>query len=451
MTYMPPFPIIQQPSIPMDPLKAARLREQALLKIKQTPVAGGKGDFGAPQEVAEGGKRDFQDLTEIEGVGPNAGVMPPLPTEDDAPAPAAAPKQPADTSEEEGGPTDLTRLGDKAATPVAAAADPIEQALGGDPTERRSGSFWDNPASSDALIAFGAAMLRAPNFNTGLADGAEAVTKALEPYKGPTQAEIQRAVMNAKLKRYASGVDVPDATKISLTGAETGYDANGQTWHSFIDSSKGRRVFQGENGEILDHAPPGYTPRQDDQKGDEAKLIAKSNMSAQQSALQASQRIGDLERLVSIYDSSGAGPGLVNELNRMFVTAYGKDWGDTKISSLNEFEQLVTRGQLLEAQGQRGLGQLTEGERALIAQAWPTIATDKRAFLQVVNTLKAAKQREIETFRRWKAEKKGRGNFNDFYMDEINRLNDEARAKTKPPPASTDAPTAEEDPDAKYY
>ena len=386
-TFSPPFPIVQQPSIPMDPLKAARLREQALLKIQQTSNAAGKSDFANQPS----GNPEVNNLVNV-GVGdPNAGVMPPLPAQDVSEPPGGVSAEPANATEETGkGPTDLTKLGDTAATPVAATADPLLKEMGVDDKTAGKGSFWNNPAASDSLIAFGAAMLRAPNFNTGLANGAEAVTKALDPYKMPTQAEIARATLSARLKRYAEG---------GGKGSHKGYSAsqiflgpNNEVVTGAMDGNTGNYVFRDSKGNVLPELPAGFVPRQDSGAGKAADMSVKNLEEAVGVAADVPGTLADIDALQHDFASAGGGAGIINQGKMWLNNIVGRDvFGN--LGSQQTFELVKRRIELAMGQTQRGLGQLTEGERQIIRDALPSLNNDPRAFWRVTQMLKAKAER----------------------------------------------------------
>ncbi len=71
--------------------------------------------------------------------------------------------------------------------------------------ERGPYSFLDNPGASDALVAFGAAMLKAPDFNTGLGDAALAVNRVARENRPIGEAEYARAKQLAMLDAIKRG------------------------------------------------------------------------------------------------------------------------------------------------------------------------------------------------------------------------------------------------------
>jgi hypothetical protein len=385
-----PFPIVQQPSLPLDPLQAARLREQALLKIKQTSV-GMKGDKldpplspGASQDVA-GIIAPTQDAAP--NAGPRAGLMPPLPAQDVSEPPGGVTAEPANATEDQKGPTDLTHLGDTSATPVAAAADPLLKDLTGETPTKGTGSFWNNPAASDSLIAFGAAMLRAPNFNTGLANGAEAVTKALDPYKMPTQAEIARATIKARLTAASQGV-----SHKGYTSSQVYLGPNNEVVTGAMNGNTGEYVFRDSTGKVLPGLPAGFVPRQDSGAGKAADASVKNLEEAVGVAADVPGTLADIDALQHDFAAAGGGAGIITQGKQWLNNIVGRDvFGN--LGSQQTFNLVRAKLELAMGQTQRGLGQLTEGEREIIRSALPTLNQDPRAFWRITQMLKAKAER----------------------------------------------------------
>jgi hypothetical protein len=465
-----PFPIVQQPSISQDPLKAALMRQQALLKIQQASNSAGKGNFnGLSDEALSPSAKEIGGLVSPTSgapeYGPRAGIMPPLPSQDVSEPPGGVSAEPANATEEDPGPTDIRPKPDSTATtPVAAAADPLEKELGGDPTDKPSGTFWDNPASSEALIAFGSAMLRAPNFNTGLANGAEAVSKALEPYKMPSRAEVARLTMAAKLKRYASGEDTPTA-KNGFMGAESGYDAQGRHWDRIFDEAKRRFVYQGPGGVIQDHQPDGYERAPDSGTARQSKADVDALDAARTAAENAPMQIGRLDAMDREFSKAGGGAGYFAAGLRGVAGMLGMDVPGVNLGSKDAMEAFKNQIITDLRKGERGLGQFTEGEQKVLIDQIGSLGTDKRAFHTLVGLMKFKHQTDAqimdaynnsgstENYKKfayqWKREHK--------YQEQFTELATKNKSfeEDKKPPAPSAAPGAPQvdpnDPDRQYY
>lgn len=319
-------------------------------------------------------------------------------------------------------------------TPVAAATGVFDPATS---TVRKEGnlkSFFDNPASTDALLAFGAAMLQAPNFSSGLGAGAEAVRKSIAPrFNELPLARRQEMEINAqndlarlraveKLKAQYQATSEP-----SFQGAQDYYDQNGKLWRGIFRN--GVPIYFDENGQP--GKPEGLERATDSMKGPTSRAFAKDNMDAAKSVTTARDRIGEIDRMISLYPESGAGAGLWAQAGRYFAEAAGMDVGKIKVSNMQELSQLVENSGLLQAQSQRGLGQLTEGERVMIRASLPGMGTNRETFMRVMNTLKAAKEREVQMYSDWQQEG-GLGSFRNYYLRRMKAL-DEQTPKAETP------------------
>ncbi len=362
--------------------------------------------------LSEGDKPPPQPLgTEDQNViNPDEG-LPQAPKQQEASLPADTQIQPASDS----GPT---------STPAAAVFDASTGSLAGEAKR-----FFDNPASTDALLAFGGAMLTAPSFNQGLGQAAIAVGKALDPYKMPSDAELARANLKQKqaleLIREKGKYDVQATPRDTVGGYQDFYDENNKHWsRSFIN---GKPVFTDDSGNV--GSPQGAVRSSDSQVAANSRVFSKDNMEQVKGIESGQQRRQQIDQAIAEYDHSGAGPGVLNSLTRMVVDATGMDFNGVKVTNYQELTQLLQRSNLLEAQGQRGLGQLTEGERELIAKAWPQMSTNREAFMNVMNTLKASIDRREAMYSEWTNETGGNGSFRAYYVRRMKELNDADKAK----------------------
>jgi hypothetical protein len=459
MTYQPPFPIVQQPSIPMNPVQAAVQRQRALASMQATqdPI---------PMTPGAPGKENFRGMSDDQLTGPNAGIMPPLqPPQEVADTSSVAPvqDQPAEGEAKPDGPTDLTRLGDTAATPVAAAANPLEADVGQEIDTKPKGSFFDNPAASDSLIAFGAAMLQAPNFNIGLAKGAEAVGEATKPYEMPTQAEVARAALKAHYARQAAGGDHSKG----YSSPNVGYDAQGRTVVGVLNKDSGMEWTWGD-GSKHPTPPADFRMHQDSGLAMQANLNAKAQEEAIGIAGDAPGVLADIDTLQHDYKPGGGGAGVIDAGKRWADRTFGSDiFGN--LGSQQTFDTVVRKIELMQGQTQRGLGQLTEGERAIIRDALPSLANDPRAFYRITEMLKAHAERSRDIARAWMdlpedQLAKYKGSIKRFALDwnDENKYEDRLKSirsanvpdymtKAPPAPGATTAPTAAPADVSKYY
>ena len=330
--------------------------------------------------------------------------------------------------------TDIRPTGDGtiADTPISSATgvfDPFTSSL-------KSGAktFFDNPASSDALLAFGAAMLQAPNFQQGLGAGAEAVRKSVQPYLQPLsladQQKFDLLARNNMLAERAKARYNPDQpNQPSIGGYQDFYEEmpDGSTKHwnrSFVD---GKPVFTDDQGNVGKPANAvratdsrvGYTSKQDVK--DEA--VVRDLIPTWRSSVQK------YDQLIAGYDKSGAGPGVVKSALGFLADVSGKDWFGIDLTDRQLVMQNLQDMNLIAAQGQRGLGQLTEGERVIIANALPKMSSDREAYMTVMRTLKKSAQRNLQFQSDWIAA--GRpGNVKDYINRRFDEL-DEAERNAK--------------------
>lgn len=405
------FPMPPDPTR-LDPISQAIIRQRALAAIPGSVNRDAKGGLQT-ESVAPGKSNPDVDPTRMAGLneGPNAYTMPSLVsnsggrTTAEEQQPAAA-DDPVQTESTEGapeakpanGPTDLTRLGDTAATPVAAAANPLDAAVGEEVDTKPKGSFFDNPAASDSMIAFGAAMLRAPNFNTGLANGAEAVGKALEPYEMPTSAEIARAALKAKFARQAAG-----GGGAEYSSPATALAPDGTMFVGGFNKGTGRMEWTNEvTGEKVSKLPPGTMPRQDSGFGKAADLAAKAEDEFLGIASDAPGTIARINGIQRDYLEAGGEAGAIAAGKRYIGNLMG--WSNDYFGDLSkrqEVESVLRQMELDNAKSQRGLGQLTEGERVILREVLPNLGSTPEAFYRITEVMKAHAERARDIAESW--------------------------------------------------
>ena len=119
-------------------------------------------------------------------------------------------------------------------------------------------SFLDNPGASDSLVAFGAAMLKAPDFNTGLGDAALAVNQVARENRPIGPAEYERAKQLAMLKRVASG-KATTASGASINRDILYRDDKGQTWFDAVGPNNEPGLWNQDTGQFTTGSVPGLT------------------------------------------------------------------------------------------------------------------------------------------------------------------------------------------------
>lgn len=310
-----------------------------------------------------------------------------------------------------GGPTDITPQG---------YTDESKRKIGLDrpsPSMSKWDQFMSRPGMGNALLAMGGAMLSGKSPADAFGGGITAFNNTLEnrrlndlQQQGAEQDRLMR-LMAARAKAKATGAD---PTKVNSFA--TGYDGegNGVQVQRMQDGSI-RHMLAGTN-EWKPGLPEGF---QDASTGMQ-KWVNRNTASAEEAALEeaigASGRISQIDTMIESYDGAGAGPGWIAELKRQGakIDPSIAAWFNIDVTDLNNLEQNIYDLNLKQAQTQRGLGQLTEGERALIAKSLPNIDTDREAFMTVMNTLKEAQLRAKKIYRMWDgmsaAERKDYGN-----------------------------------------
>ncbi|API58464.1 hypothetical protein BSL82_03405 [Tardibacter chloracetimidivorans] len=304
------------------------------------------------------------------------------------------------------------------------ANDRVGQKLTG--TEQKSGLF-NRPGASEALIAFGANMLAAPSFGQGMGAGASAFLDTLreeeDRRKPKTQfladGAIQASVdpMTGKVS-YAPVEAVQDwqsgLANQKLEGQQALLDARGDQRMDQIlaqgamaneraamqQSAAMERAMMAQSGAMerayLAAASRGNQPSFFEKSVEKAD--AKQFEKGYDNFLAASDALPVYRQLRQEYGKAGVGAGVVQGGVRQVAQAFGMDVGDVDLTSKNFAEALLSKIELGAAQSQRGLGQLTEMERAIIRRSIPNMATDPKAFNKVLGVLEANAIRTTRMF-----------------------------------------------------
>lgn len=255
-------------------------------------------------------------------------------------------------------------------------------------------SFLNKPGASDSLVAFGSAMLRAPNFNEGLANAADAVTKVAQQYRAPTPREIALAQMKGKLARVAQG-------GTDLQKGDIWYSPDGNAYREVFDPAYGSRFIDVQTGETVNQLPQGSTQRVDSGVGERQRDEQKMVTEVRDAANKAFTDLQLYDQLESLVPTSGAGPDVVSQAKRGFVQATGIDIEDVDLSDMQTVNSIVRQLELQMAQTQRGLGQLTEAERDIIRQSLVSIDTNPQAIKQIIGTLRYRAQKAQMLYEEW--------------------------------------------------
>lgn len=283
------------------------------------------------------------------------------------------------------------RTPDAQAQPIQDQAPPVPNAQPDPTTAPKDGntpSFMDRfltaPGAGRSLMAFGAGLLSGQGFGDGLAKGLAAVNEQLNTQQ---EMELRKQQLLGQIRVSKGGMFYgPDGTIYRET-------VNNRGQITYVNANTGQEVpnLPKDTVRVEDS---GYRTRE----VAEQKLVTQ----ARDDALAAQPNIQRYDRMMKLVDTSGAGPGLGQQVVRTLAQLSGRDIGDVNLSDMQEFSKLSNDLQLSLAQGQKGLGQLTEGERAIIKDALPSLNTDKTAMKRIITVLRAAEQRKADLYESWK-------------------------------------------------
>lgn len=325
--------------------------------------------------------------------------------------------------------------------PVPTGVDESAMPSGSDPSKKYS--FLDQPGASDSLVAFGAAMLKAPDFNTGLGDAALAVNKVARDNRPIEGAAFERAKQLALLQRVASGKGVTKGGA-SINRDILYRDDKGQTWFDAVGPNNEPGLYNQDTGQFTTGSVPGltrdvydfgsnrdkrYAGKDADFQADFAKQIPdlSSNVANLDEAIKLA---GDPESAVSssMYARIGG------EIERL-TPGMNLGWNGYDADKTTEYDNRIQQAGIAYARmAFAGQGQVTENERAMIAEA-----TAKRGTMTTATTVKMltamrnAQQRKIDIYNTWAAnagnlQANFGGRFTDYVAYRMDLANKEQNA-----------------------
>lgn len=255
----------------------------------------------------------------------------------------------------------------------------------------RFGAFLNNPAASDALAAFGGAMLSAPSFMEGLGKAALAVNQVDREYRMPTEQEIARAQLKARLKNAQNGGE-------SWSNLGTFYDADGKPYVATMNKYTGEHrniTLDGVRGQ--DSGIAQQTKVDSDAYGKDSKTY--------DSSTESYYNWGEVKRLATD-PNTAAGPGVVKSFARGLSSLSGINFGADP-ASMQELTARLNSGYLSTAlEKMKGQGQITEGERAIVERASGNLTTDPKAIVQIANYMQGISKRFMDMRKAWIAQGK---------------------------------------------
>ena len=315
-------------------------------------------------------------------------------------------------------------------------------------------SFLDNPGASDSLVAFGAAMLKAPDFNTGLGDAALAVNQVARENRPIGPAEYERAKQLAMLKRVASG-KATTASGASINRDILYRDDKGQTWFDAVGPNNEPGLWNQDTGQFTTGSVPGLTRDVYDFGSNKGKRLAGKDADFETDfAKQVPDLSNNVRNLDAAIELAGDPSSAVSsslyariggELERL---APGQNFGWTgyDANNITEYDNRIRNAALAFArQSFQGQGQVTENERAMIDEA-----TAKRGTLTTATTVKVLKamrdvqQRKIDIYNTWSSNAGGvqedfKGNFSGYVAFRIDLADKEQKAANAAAKGNSDA------------
>jgi hypothetical protein len=295
-------------------------------------------------------------------------------------------------------------------------------------------SFLDNPGASDALVAFGAAMLKAPDFNSGLGDAALAVNGVAREYRMPTEQDYAKAKQLGIIARIKSGrTVVPEGAGgggIEVDQKTSFYDEQGNLYWAATDGTGNPGVWDSNNQKFIAGGVPGLTRATDSSVGAGNRASAKLDSDAEQQlyieAQSATDNLIQLNNLAAIRPTAGIGLDKATDISRRIVTLTGMSWGDIDPTSISSLQASTRQLGLNWSQKMKGQGQVTEFERQQIVEMLPQALMDPQAFDNLVELLKKTESRKMQMADEWFSDqanlRRQYGSFRGFMLSRVKEL-----------------------------
>lgn len=320
----------------------------------------------------------------------------------------AMPPVPGRMSPEGGNPGgyDMTAAEDAPLPPVAA-SQPMQEASG------KSYSFMDNPGASDALVAFGAAMLKAPNFNQGLGDAALAVNQVARSYRMPTEADYARARQLGTVARISRGYDdnsqAASGLEVDRSTMYRGADGNSY-FGATLDGKPG--LLNQDTGQFVEGGVPGITRDVYDYNSNRGRRAAGKDADIEAEFVEkipgiasTASQFDQLYKLAAD-DSTGIDSSFTTRVGRQLTTLLpeaGALFTGLDPNNITEFNNRIQQAALQYASNSfKGQGQVTENEREMINRAvgQPGTLTKQSAML-VFKIMRDAEIRKLKMYQEW--------------------------------------------------
>lgn len=275
-------------------------------------------------------------------------------------------------------------------------------------------SFFGKPQATDAMTAFGAAMLKGKNFAEGLADASVAVNNVATKYRPLTDAEATRMRQISELQKKLKGDE--------YAAGQVGYAPGLGYIPTRINKTTGFTEYQLPGGTFTTNQPPGFMQRTDSNAGENATMDAKAFDKDYSNYEQTRTTMSQFDDMITLAPKINAGGDMFSVFKRNVNSVLGTDFG-ANLSDTQYFEKLERSAQLELAQGQKGLGQFTEMERKIVAEANPNINTREATIIQVATRLKLQAQMKAEIVDTWanmsEEEKAKQGGYRKYAVNKI--------------------------------
>lgn len=299
---------------------------------------------------------------------------------------------------------------DMTAAQDAPVIEPAVQPMGPS-TQEQKYSFLDNPGASDAMVAFGAAMLKAPSFSEGLGNAALAVNQVAQKYRMPTEADYARAKQLGIIRQIASGkATTPGGVAVDRSNLYR--DADGNTWFDATGPNGEAGLYNQDTGEFSTGGVPGLTRDVYDYNSNRSRRAAGKDADIEAEFVEkipgiasTASQFDQLYKLAAD-DSTGIDTSFSTRVARQLTTLspeMGQYFTGLDPDNITEFNNRIQQAALQYASNSfKGQGQVTENEREMINRAvgQPGTLTKQSAML-VFKIMRDAEVRKLEMYRNW--------------------------------------------------
>ena len=325
---------------------------------------------------------------------------------------------------------------------------PVEAGQGMEQASPKAYSFMDNPGASDAMVAFGAAMLKAPSFNQGLGDAALAVNQVAKSYRMPAEADYARAKQLGTVARIARGGSITDPTQagggIEVDQKTSFYGPDDKLYWA-AQGPDGPGVWDTAAQQFIPGGVPGLQRATDSGIGynnrNDSKLDGEAQQQAFIEAQSAQSFLSQLNEIKSVRPTAGVGLDKVTQTARRLTELTGMSFDNIDPSSISTMEAGVRQMALDWSQKMRGQGQVTESERQMIADMMPKAAMDPASFDRLVAVLERVQKRKIDLANEWfgnvQANRQQYGSFRNFALQRMEQMEQQTPLSQPPSGGST--------------